>query len=61
MEFVKHKLDEINAVHTTCALPISAFTRSTAYIACYDSIVVFERQRQGARQVPITKGMVVAG
>ena len=57
MEFVKHKMDEINAVHTRNTLPISEFTRSTDCIACYDSIVVFERRRQGARQAPITEGM----
>jgi len=57
MEFVKHKLDEINAVHTKGQLPISEFTRSTSYIACYDSMVVFERRRQGERQAPITKSM----
>jgi hypothetical protein len=57
MEFAKHKLDEINAVHTQGALPVSEFTRSTDCIACYDSIVVFERRRQGARQAPITQGM----
>jgi 23S rRNA U2552 (ribose-2'-O)-methylase RlmE/FtsJ len=57
MEYVKHKLDEINAVHTEGALPISDFTRSTDYIACYDSIVVFERRKQGVRQAQITKGM----
>ena len=57
MEFVKHKLDEINAVHTGQALAVSDFTRSTDCIACYDSIVVFERRRQGARAAPITQGM----
>lgn len=57
MEFVKHKLDEINAVHTKEQLPISEFTRSTDCIACYDSIVVFERRRQGQRQAPITTPM----
>ena len=57
MEFVKHKLDEINAVHTREALSVSDFSRSTDCIACYDSIVVFERRRQGLRQAPITQGM----
>lgn len=57
IEFVKHKMDEINAVHTRGALPISEFTRSTDCIACYDSVVVFERRRQGTRQAPITLGM----
>lgn len=57
MEFVKGKLDELNASHTRDALPVSEFTRSTNFIACYDSVVAFERRRQGARQAPITQGM----
>ncbi len=57
MEFVKKKIDEINAVHTKDALSVTEFTRSTDCIACYDSIVVFERRRQGLRQAPITQGM----
>lgn len=57
MEFAKQKLDEINAVHTRGALPITEFTRSTDYIAFYDSVVVFERRRQGHRQANITKAM----
>jgi len=57
MEFVKAKLDEINAVHTEGALPVSNFTRSTDYIACYDSVVVFEKRIQGRRQAPVTRPM----
>jgi len=57
MEFVKQKLDEINAVHTKGALPITEFTRSTDCIACYDSVIAFERRRQGKRQAPITESM----
>lgn len=57
MEFVKSKLDEINASHTRGAADISPFTLSTEYIACYDSVVVFERKPQGKRQAPITQGM----
>lgn len=57
MEFVKQKLDEINATHTKEALPVTEFTRSTDYIACYDSVVAFERRRQGRRQAPITQCM----
>jgi 23S rRNA U2552 (ribose-2'-O)-methylase RlmE/FtsJ len=57
MEFVKLKMDEINAVHTKEALPITEFTRSTDYIACYDSVVAFERKKQGHRQAPITQPM----
>ena len=57
MEFVKGKLDDINAVHTRGALAVSEFTRSTDYIACYDSVVAFEKRPQGRRQAPITKAM----
>ena len=57
MEFVKNKLDEINAAHTRNKLPMSDFTRSTDCIACYDSIVVFERRRQGERRPLATRGM----
>ena len=57
MEFVKDKLDEINAVHTRGELPVSQFTKSTDCIAVYDSIVAFERRPQGKRQAPITGPM----
>lgn len=57
MEFVKTKLDDINAVHARGALPVSEFTRTTDSITCYDSVVVFERRRQGVRQAIITDRM----
>ena len=57
MEFVKHKLDEINAVHARGQLPVSEFTRSTQSISCYDSVVVFERRRQSERKDVITRPM----
>ena len=57
MEFVKQKLDEINAAHTKKVLPITEFTRSTDFIACYDSVVAFERRKQGFRQAPVTRPM----
>jgi hypothetical protein len=57
MELAKNKLDEINAVHTRGAVPVSAFTRSTDSITCYDSVVVFERRPQSERQAPITNAM----
>ncbi len=57
MEFAKQKIDEINAVHTKGVLPVTEFTRSTDHISFYDSVVVFERRRQGQRQAPITQGM----
>lgn len=57
IEFVKDKFDEINAPHSKGAVSMTEFTKSTDYIACYDSMVVFERRRQGARQDLISKGM----
>lgn len=57
MEFVKNKMDEINAVHSQGKIPVSDLTRSTDYISCYDSIVVFEKKPQSKRQAPITFGM----
>lgn len=57
MEFVKERLDDLNAVHTRDALPVTAFTRTTDAICCYDSVVVFERRPQGARQAQKTRAM----
>lgn len=57
MEFVKQKLDELNAVHSKEKLSITQFTRSTDYIACYDSMVVFEKKRQSQRKALITKAL----
>ena len=57
MEFVKDRVDDINAVHTKGELPISDFTRSAQSITVYDSIVVFEKRPQGKRQAPITLQM----
>lgn len=57
MEFVKDRLDDINAVHARGALSVSSFTRSTDAICCYDSVVVFERRPQGTRQAPVTGPM----
>lgn len=60
MEFAKDKLDELNACHTRDALPVSKFTQSTDCIACYDSVVLFERRPQGKRQAPVTIKMSAA-
>jgi len=57
MEFTKAKLDELNAVHTRGAVPVSKFTRSTQGIAIYDSVVVFERRPQGMRRAEVTRPM----
>jgi hypothetical protein len=55
IEYAKAKIDDINAVHSRDTLPVSTFTRSTDCIAIYDSVVVFEKRPQGARQAPITE------
>jgi SAM-dependent methyltransferase len=48
METVKDRIDDLHA--TYCKdLPVSDFTRSTASINIYDSIVAFEKRPQGAR------------
>jgi len=57
MEFTKDKLDEMNAVHTRNAIPVSLFTASTDFISIYDSVVVFEKRPQGNRQAPVTIGL----
>jgi len=49
MEFVKDRLDDLNAVHTDGELPISDFTAATRSICVYDSVVVFEKKPQGLR------------
>ncbi|WP_081709632.1 glycosyltransferase [Mesorhizobium erdmanii] len=54
MEFVKRKLDEINAHHARGTLSATAFTNSTDSICVYDSIVVFEKRQQGKRQSIMT-------
>jgi hypothetical protein len=57
MEFAKTKIDELNAVHARGLLPVSNFTKSTDYISFYDSVVVFEKRKQGKRQAPVTEPM----
>ncbi|TFF25175.1 class I SAM-dependent methyltransferase [Jiella endophytica] len=57
MEFVKDKLDEINAPHTAGQVPVSQFTRSTKSISIYDSVIVFERAPQGKRRTVITEAL----
>jgi cephalosporin hydroxylase len=55
IEYAKNKIDDINAVHSRGALPVSPFTRSTDCISVYDSIVVFEKWPQGTRQATLTE------
>lgn len=61
MEMVKDKIDELNASYTHGEIPVSEFTCSTDAICVYDSVVVFERRPQGARQAVITDGLVPEG
>lgn len=55
IEFAKTKIDEINAVHSKGKLAVTPFTRATDHIAFYDSVVAFEKRKQGKRQAPITE------
>ena len=57
IEFTKDRMDEINAVHSREAVPVTKFTTSTDSITVYDSVVVFEKRPQGSRQAPITIGL----
>ena len=57
IEFAKSKIDEINAVHTRGKVPVSLFTQSTDSVIFYDSVVVFEKRKQGTRQALITAPM----
>jgi 23S rRNA U2552 (ribose-2'-O)-methylase RlmE/FtsJ len=60
IEFIKDKIDELNATYTGGEVPVSAFTRSTDCIAIYDGIVVFEKKPQGRRQAAVTSSMALA-
>lgn len=55
MEFAKNKIDEINAAHSRGSMPINDFTRSTDCISFYDSVIVFERRKQGHKQTLATQ------
>lgn len=57
IEFAKDRIDDLHAAHTRGAIAVSEFTRSTDHICFYDSMVVFERRRQGQRQALNTGGM----
>jgi SAM-dependent methyltransferase len=59
MEFVKEKLDELNASHTRGTVPVTEFTASTQAICVYDSIVAFERRPQAKRQPLVTEPMKI--
>lgn len=57
IEFAKNKIDEINAVHSRGAVPVTHFTKHTDQISFYDSVVVFEKRKQARRQAPMTQEM----
>lgn len=57
IEFAKEKIDELNATHIREISGTKEFTRITNSITFYDSVVVFEKSRQGNRQSIITQGM----
>jgi hypothetical protein len=52
LETCKGLIDELNADHSRGALPATEFTRSTLSMHFYDSIVVFEKGRHGAKSAP---------
>lgn len=55
IEFSKKKIDELHGAYETQLY--TDFTRSTGQIVFYDSIIVFERQPQTARQGMFSVGM----
>lgn len=57
IEISKALVENLNAVHTRGVIPVSEFTKSTHSICFYDSIIVFEKSPQAARQAPITGRM----
>jgi hypothetical protein len=61
IEFCKNKVDEIGAATSRGALEPTPFTMSTDSITFYDSVVVFEKRRQGVRQAPITHRLGASG
>ncbi|WP_432288720.1 class I SAM-dependent methyltransferase (plasmid) [Aminobacter sp. BA135] len=56
IELIKERIDDINAMHARGVIPVSEFTRSTDSMTIYDSVVVFEKRRQGRRQAIMTGG-----
>lgn len=57
IEHVKALIDELHASHARGQQEITDFTYSTESISIYDSVCVFERRPQGARQAIITQGL----
>jgi cephalosporin hydroxylase len=56
-EFAKDKTDELNAWHGREAFPVTEITRNTHAICFYDSVIVFEKRRQGERRAILTNSM----
>jgi hypothetical protein len=54
IETCKNLIDELNADHSRGLLPATEFSRSTLSMHFYDSIVVFEKGRHGAKSAPQT-------
>jgi hypothetical protein len=52
----KNLIDELNADHSRGALPPTEFTRTTASMHFYDSVVVFERGAYTKKWAPQTGG-----
>lgn len=57
IEYVKDRLDDLNATYTGGGIPVSPFTRSTQSISVYDSVIAFEKRPQGIRNAPVTAAM----
>jgi len=57
VEFAKQKIDEFNAVHSRSAIKFVSFIVCIHSSCLYESIVVFEKRRQGFRQAPLTSGI----
>ena len=59
IEVIKGLIDELNAVYSRDALPVTPFTASTNSINIYDAVVAFEKRPQGRRQALVTAAMPV--
>jgi hypothetical protein len=60
MEFVKERMDDLNAFHARGAIPVTQFTSTTSSISVYDSVVVFEKAPQSWRTSVQTSGMFMS-
>jgi SAM-dependent methyltransferase len=52
IEHCKDLIDELNADHSRCSVPSTAFTKSTHSMHFYDSVVVFEKGRHTLKSAP---------